>query len=525
MVTQMQNNIKNVIVLMFENRSFDHILGAFPGVNGVLLQDGSGNVNPGNYNTQNPLLPPNPIYNPAFIPSPINLETQSKLVHDFNHNFGDGMMPDLFGPGTTGYKNGQPIDSPPTTHPTTNCGFVSTIADNVTSSQYPSPPNGPAVMHYFEYNSLKVFHKLAAEFVICDNWFCDMPGDTLPNRAFMHCANSATSAITNDPCILDKGYNEPVTSPTIFGQIQKYGLDWKMYSPGGQVDSSWLTEITGNPNANVPIAQFCHDLQNGELPFYSFLCSFTASPPDTSMHLMDNVQPGENYLAAVYNALRNSPYWENTLLVVTFDENGGMYDHVPPPATISPVVGNPVAISSWDEGNTPYKTCQFDFTLLGPRVPALLISPWLSKGIDSTQYQNTSVLRYIQDLIALNQPLTDAPLSLSQRDLYAPSIEKAFYYFGCQEMRTDCPQYIEGYPYIGGGNICNPASANFYSGKQSLLAPPQYLVNLTKKYLQGLPGHPDSGGIINKTFETYAAMNDYSNERIEAADKYYAAKS
>ncbi|MBL7732637.1 MAG: hypothetical protein JNM88_15780 [Chitinophagaceae bacterium] len=500
MANLLEDKIKHIVVLMFENRSFDHMLGGMPGVNGVLQPDGT--VNPAYYNTMNPTTPPDPVSNPATIPIPIDLNGQSGLNHDFNHNFGDGMMPDLFGPGTNGYIKGVAQNAPATTYPATNSGFLSTIAYNVDGY----PPNGPSVMSFFEFGSLKVFHTLASEFVVCDNWHCDLPGHTKPNRCFMHCATSGNIGIDDN-----NGGTEQ--DKTIYEQIEEMKYDWKMYTPGGWLDSGFLYRIMNNPDAKVPIAQFCKDLKEGTLPFYSFLMPGLNLDPDTSMHPANRVEPAENYLAAVYNALRNSPYWENTLLIINFDENGGMYDHVMPPAAVPP---DPSAPVQYDTDEPEGNTCEFDFSLLGPRIPVILISPWLTKGIDSALYQNTSILRYVQDYIAST---SDIFLSLTQRDAKATSIAGVFEKFGRSDMRNDCPAFIEGYPNFKGGDICNP-EAHKPSAAFLQQAPADYAVSLAEEYYNTLPGHADSGKPFPKTFSTNAELYEYVDERIEAAKKH-----
>lgn len=504
MSKQIAGNIQHIVVLMFENRSFDHMLGAMPGVNGVLL---NGKVNPDYYNTMKPTMLPNQHWNPPVAPTPIGLSGQTGLTHDFNHDFGDGMMPDLFGPGTTGYVNGAPIHAPATTYPATNSGFLSTIVYDVKGQ----PPNGPSVMYFFEQGSLKVFHQLASEFVTCDKWHCDMPGHTQPNRCFMHCATSGNMGIDET----NTGMEE---SKTIFQQIEEQGYDWKMYNAGGWwLDSTFLAGIINNPNADVPIAQFYTDIQNKSLPFYSFLMPGLGADPDTSMHPAAIVQPGENYLAAVYNAIRNSNYyWGNTLLIVNFDENGGIYDHVLPPPAVLPDPFAPICYAKNNNGTE----AAFDFSLLGLRTPTLLISPWLSTGIDSTLYQNTSILRYLQDLIAAPGDV----LNLTQRDAKATSIAGVFSQFGVDQMRTDCPQHILGYTDYGGGDIFEPSAAKL-SEEFLQQAPLPYVVSMAKEYLAGLPGHADSGKPFPENFATNAALNEYAYERITAAKKFVAERN
>ena len=520
MAKQIDGNIKHIVVLMFENRSFDHMLGGMPGVNGVLLPDGT--VNPACYNTMSPTHAPDSIQNKPVYSTPIDLSGQAGLTHDFNHDFGDGMMPDLFGPGTTGYLDGKPVNAPAVTYPGMNSGFLSTVAYNVNVAeaealhmpvsagkdplQQVHPVNGPSSMYFFENGSLKVFHQLASEFVVCDNWYCDMPGHTQPNRCFMHCATSGNMGI-------DETNTGMELSKTIFQQIEGMGYDWKMYTPGGWWrDSTFLAGIVNSPYADVPIDQFCKDLQNGTLPFYSFLMPGLGADPDTSMHPASRVEPGENYLAAVYNALRVSPYWENTLLIVNFDENGGIYDHVMPPQAATPDPLKPISYATNNNGTQ----AEFDFSLLGPRIPTLLISPWLFKGIDSTQYQNTSILRYLQDLISGSTGLF---LNLTQRDAKAPSIVQVFDSLGSVEPRTDCPLNIEGYPGVGGGNICDADA--FTPTPAYLQRPPlPHTLTLATEYLGGLPGHADSGKPFPKSFTTNGELHAYAQERIDAAKAY-----
>jgi phospholipase C len=528
------DRIKHVVVLMFENRSFDHLFGGLlnpnggPLVNGVLGPDGKVNTNwetTSIYNTADPTIEPSQATPPIY-PTPINLETQpvakpgrpGKAAQDFNpnHNFDNGMMPDLFGPGTTGYVAGQAMGAPPETYPQMNSGFL-----------YVNDPEGndPGVMTYFEDGSLQVLHALAKNFVVCDNWFCDMPGHTMPNRDFMHCATTALLGIDDSDWGLD-------TASTIFEQIDQYGQDytrdWKIYrAPCTGSDASFLNKyIRTNSKAHVDIAQFAEDIGHGTLPFYSFLMCWTFHTKDTSLHPPALVQPGENYLAAVYNTLVNSKLWQDTLLIVTFDENGGIYDHVPPPRTVQPVAGPPAS-----ENNG---VNQFDFTLLGPRIPVVLISPWLKAGVDSTQYQNTSILRFIEDKLV---PPPSPPISLTNRDAYATSIANAFDQFGLEEPRTNAtyPQYLAGHadkdyvpPWleivIMNGAPCPLFRTHYWAicepnpdDVEAARPPLAYQVEVAKEYAARQPGHADSGKPIKREFPTIAALTRYMQQRDQAA--------
>lgn len=533
-------NIRRVIVLMFENRSFDHLLGAMPGVDGVL--DPQGNTKPGLYNTMQPLAEPSAI-NPQIVPTEIVPGLGSEIAvirHDFDHDFSLGMLADLFGPGTTGILGGQPQNAPQTTYPTTNSGFLSA------QENCQCPGVDASVMSYFKWLSMKVFHTLAANFVVCDAWHCDMPGHTAPNRAFMHCATTGDLGIDdNDDASLDPAPHpqgpQRVNRRTIFEQIQDAGYTWKMYWPGSNCDTDWLNEqvfsqqyTPSSPTqfnvTQVPIANLFKDLRDGTLPFYSFIMCWNDIGPDTSMHPASFVEPAENFLACIYNAFRDSQYWQNTLLVVNFDENGGMYDHKGVPATTPPDYHGsgpaPVSRWQWSPGGTVYS---FDFSVLGLRTPVLLISPWLKPGICTEQYQNTSILRFLQDMLPTPDP---EKLFLTERDRHAPSIAPVFDYanFGLSSQRAACPSNIPDYP-------CNPrqypvtiSCAQIRSDADptaaDLAAPPApHLVKVTRKYLAGLPGHPDSGKPITRSFATVGDMRAYAKQRRDAALAYIRQKN
>jgi phospholipase C len=533
-------NIKRIVVLMFENRSFDHLFGDFPKVNGLF--DNEGKFKEDCYNLREPLIPSSG-KNPKYFPAPVN--ASAPLAHDFTHDFGDGMMPDLFGPTftiegkpplpsnyganyTSGYTKQGPVGQikpTPATYPATNSGFYTTY--NSCKQQ------GQSALSYFKNATLEVLHQLAGEFVLCDNYHCDMPGHTLPNRAFMHCGTTGTTGIDDT----DGGM---VDSNAIFDLIdQQSGIsqppNWKMYAPVdsngnlGQLDTRFLNSDLQS-YAGVPITQFADDCNAGTLPFYSFIMCWLPKADaytDTSMHPASMIQPGENLLAAVYNTLRNSPCWNDTLLVINFDENGGIYDHVFPPTTTPPDPEAPPATQSTVGccGNDWTLNSTFDFSLLGFRVPALLISPWLARGIDNTQYQNTSVLRFIID--AMNANYGTSAAYLTSRDASAPSLDSAFSQFGQSAMRTDCPGWITPYPTLP---CVDPATGSnaipYCEGKLTAWTPPagtdaappvDYINELMNIYVSPLPGHPDSGKTVTRTFSTNAEVTAYIKERMEAA--------
>ena len=539
-------NIKRIVVLMFENRSFDQLFGDFRNVNGLFGEDG--NFKPECYNLTQPLQSPTDDNGSNPKQLPVKGDPYTPFPHDFTHDFGDGMMPDLFGPVftvdettyTSGYtKDGLVGEKTPNTKtfPDKNSGFITTCNKN--------SPQGPTVMTYFPKGSMKIMHALADEFVLCDNWHCDMPGHTMVNRCFMHAATTGNLGI-NDP---DSGNNN---APTIFDLINQQANEqenlespptWKMYASSSNANERQYHELDTrflNPEmqqyTGFSLQDFSDDCSKGSLPFYSFLMCWlpgSTSYTDTSMHPVVTTRGGENLLAAVYNTLRQSPCWDDTLLVVNFDENGGIYDHVFPPTTTPPVPGAQPAtqFTQGDCGNNWINNATFDFSLLGVRIPALLISPWLGKGVDNNLYQNTSVVRFIID--KMNSLYNTSAEPLTQRDATAPLLDSVFDQFGQAVMREDCPHRIGPWETLPTPDPLTGSTALPYSdGTLSVWTPPagtaqakpvEYINEYLNMYISPLPGHADSGKKITRVFATNAEVDEYKQERKAAADVYYTA--
>lgn len=444
------------------------------------------------FNLSNPTDPTDP-GSAAYIQTPIPVGFEPTGFNPY-HDLSD-MIKQMFGPNAIGFRDDKPVlSNSAATTPKSQSGYVNDYGN-------------AEVMNYFADGQLQVLQTLAKNFVVCDNWFCDVPAFTQPNRLFMHAATAQG--------ILSSGMPPPgyIDARTIFEQIDQnlkgnYPPDrkWKMYYfPPDERDSAYFTYTRNDPRGQATVdSDFLTDVSNGTLPFYSFLMPVLNTCKSTqcnSMHPDADVRYGENYLARVYNSLfatlpdgtHASQHWNDTLLIVTYDENGAIYDHAAPPVTQRP-------------DGIPGRGENFDFTSLGPRIPAILISPWLGAGVDHTQYQNTSILRFIQDmLVAPDNPVI---MFLTQRDLHATSIANAFTQFGLPAARTDCP-VVDGYPGYQ-WNLQNKTEENNQ-------APAPFQVQLTKEYLAFLPGHPDSGKPITREFPTYAALNQYREERRQAA--------
>jgi phospholipase C len=254
-------------------------------------------------------------------------------------------------------------------------------------------------MGCFAPDTLPVLSALAKGYAVCDQWFASAPTETMPNRAF---ACSATSQGHMD----DK--TRTFTSPSIFGLLGQHGISWAIYGYEAEpLTKSDFTDIHSAPASSFgEFTGFQAAAAAGTLPAFSFL-EPSWNSTGNSQHPNYDVARGEQLIHDVYEAVRSGPGWAQTLLVVTYDEHGGCYDHVPPPAGAVP------------PDNTAGEF-GFDFTRFGVRVPTVLISPLIAPGTvyrapaPGTPFDHTSVLKTVEQRWGLP--------ALTARDAAAPSV-------------------------------------------------------------------------------------------------------
>jgi phospholipase C len=245
-------------------------------------------------------------------------------------------------------------------------------------------------MGCFSPEMLPVLSGLARGFAVCDHWFGSAPTETLPNRAF-------TLSGTSQGHMDDK--TKTFTAPSICSELSKADVSWKVYG----YDAAPLTQHTFPDLAAAPatnfglFTDFQHDAAAGTLPGFAFLePSWGAT--GNSQHPNYDVALGEQLIHEVYTALRDGPGWNNTLFILTYDEHGGLYDHVSPPTTAVP------------PDNTAGEF-GFDFKRFGPRVPTVLVSPLIPAGTvyrvpqGATPFDHTSILKTVETRWSL-PPLT-----------------------------------------------------------------------------------------------------------------------
>jgi phospholipase C len=297
-----------------------------------------------------------------------------------------------------------------------NGGFVREFTNAYPNSTHDDRQN---VMGYYRLDFLPALHALGRNFTVCDRWFSSLPGPTWPNRFL---ALSGTSmgevAMPGGLAAADPKWYTGQDQDTIFDRLDAADKSWKVYFYDFPC-SLLLTHQRANLARYEQFDNFFTAAAGpaAEFPAFTFIEPRYFGEGQNDDHPPHNTMKAEKLIADTYNALRSNPdLWATTLLVVVYDEHGGFYDHVTPPAAVSP-----------DD-----HTDEYSFTQLGVRVPALLISPWCDARVEHTQFDHTSLLKYLCDKWEM------APLG--ERARAANSIAAAIRTTGTP--RVDAPPFI-----------------------------------------------------------------------------------
>jgi phospholipase C len=240
--------------------------------------------------------------------------------------------------------------------------------------------SGPVAMGYWTGQDLPWAYSLASTFPLADRWFAPCLGQTQPNRRYLLAATSV--GMVDD--VLPENL-VPAPEGTIFERLEAHRIPWRnYYSSFPPTSYVFLGDAIEDHSSIVPIAQFFADAKSGNLP------GFAVIDPDfghSSEENPQNIVHGEVFAASVVQAVMESPAWPRTLLVWTFDEGGGYYDHVPPPAAVAPDAIPPLPPAARHDG----------FARYGFRVPAVVVSPWSRKGhVTSVVHDHTSILAMVE---------------------------------------------------------------------------------------------------------------------------------
>jgi phospholipase C len=419
--------IEHVFVLMLENRSFDHLLG-FAGLRGIDARTGEPTRAEGLTGSESNALPSGERIT-------VSPGADFILPIDPGHDF-DDVLEQLCGPGS-GYSGGAypPIDL---------SGFASRLAAHIANTR--ARVDASVAMRGFRPDQLPVLDALAREFAVCDHWFSSMPGPTWPNRLFVHAASSA--GLDDSPTSLRSAtaivHGYQFEHGTLYDRLDRAKLPWHIVegdalpqslAMGGMIERAvegrfigmdGLRERLRDPgfrDAYVFIEpSYGHVLADGR----NFKCG-------NSQHPLDDVTRGEKLLKDVYEAIRESPHWPTSVLVVTYDEHGGFYDHVAPPPAAEPG-------DTFDPGSNKHG---FRFDQLGVRVPAVIVSPHVPRGVvDHTVYDHTSLLATVEHLYGL-EPMT-------ARDAAAARFD---HLFATSAPRQDAPPRLPD-PAVSGAREC-----------------------------------------------------------------------
>lgn len=349
--------IEHIVVLMMENRSFDHYLGALktdPGYAGRAQIEGLDGDET----------------NPAPDGTPVKVFKMT--------NFTPADPPHSWKAAHDQWAGGK------------NDGFVKAHAG---ASQ-------DEAMGFHDRSQIPLYYWFADNFAVCDAWFSSVLGPTWPNRFYLH---STTSKGKKD--------NTPfLQAPdTIWDRLKAKGLSYKNYTaaPAAFYAGGYATKLLSlNPIARI--SEFFDAAKNGKLPAFSMIDpDFTASDD----HPDHDILRGQAFVASIYKALAESPNWSKTLFIITYDENGGFYDHVAPPKTTD---------------DDP------EFERLGFRVPAFVIGPTVKKGyIEKKVLEHVSVAATLKtrfDIASLSKRMdvtNDVSSCIDPAKVKAPSLPPA----------------------------------------------------------------------------------------------------
>ena len=294
-------------------------------------------------------------------------------------------------------------------------------------------------MSAFSDSTLPVLSTLAREFAVFDHWHCSCPCPTNPNREFLMSGTSHGKTLNDLP---DEGFPQE----THFAFLDRRNVSWKIYYH----DDPWMGTAFADlrePNRMAlvqEVSAFYTDVKKGTLPQYVLIqprMSSTETLPANWQHPDNSVEEGEKLMKDVYEALRTSAYWEQSLLVITYDEHGGFFDHQPTPAE-----GVPAPDDVPGENG-------FDYSRLGVRIPTVMVSPFIAKGTvvsrpsgaraptPTSQFDATSIISSVNKIFGIEEHMT-------RRDAWAGTFHDLVSARDDTEaseslvLRKDCPREL-----------------------------------------------------------------------------------
>ncbi len=265
---------------------------------------------------------------------------------------------------------------------------------------------GKRAMGFYDDTDLPFYYFMAANFATSDRWFSPAPTRTHPNRFYWMAATS--QGVISPP-------DHQITPKTIFEVMDNNNISWKIYTTDGHTYFSYFIYFNAHHANVVPLSQYFTDVKNGTLPQVAYIETGIeingTSSSGVDEHPKSNIQIGAQFAAKAINALMTSPSWKDTVFIETFDEGGGLYDHVPPMSVPSPDGIPPIQPPGINQPG--------DFTLTGFRVPLIVISPFSKKNfVSHTPMDTTAALKLIETRFHLP--------NLTNRDAAMPDMTEFF---------------------------------------------------------------------------------------------------
>ena len=266
-------------------------------------------------------------------------------------------------------------------------------------------------MGYWTAADIPFYYSLARTFPICDRWFSSLLGQTHPNRRFL-LAGTAYGAVRTEAKYL---LAPSPPNGTIFDLLNAHSISWRDYYHDLPQAGLFRSVYDANRDKIVPVSQFFTDAAAGTLPAVSYV------DPQSEMGSEEDpqdIQVGEAFVSQIVQAAMHGPAWDKTVLIWTYDEHGGYYDHVPPPRAVKPD-GIPPDIQVPPDQPGGYDR-------LGFRVPAAIVAPFARRGyVSHVVHDHTSVLKLIEtkwNLPALTFRDANADNLLDTLDLHAKPV-------------------------------------------------------------------------------------------------------
>ena len=416
-------SINHIIVITQENRSFDHYFGHLPD---YWQAHGFPQATNGTTLDVAPVTASNPDPAGATV-NTFNL--QSACTENPSPSWNESHVDRNYEDPTD--SNNGPTDTPMD-------GFVKAAAGDAQGNNFYDIPGHRAMGYFVGDNQLNYYYFMASNFATSDRWFSPVMSRTQLNRMYLYGASSYGHVYP-----LNTSGSLRLTGKTIFELMQDNNVSWKIYihpdstgctTPQCLAPYSYLNQWTyyqyvlkNLPNQFASTTQLTSDIQNGTLPQVSFLepagyvgLDEHASDNDVPGPQAPNVQAGAKYISGIINTLMASPSWKDTVVIVTYDEGGGFYDHVPPAPAIPPgdgtnfptdLITNPPDICLND---TTDQICGFYYT--GYRLPLIVISPFTKRNyVSHTAMDYTAILRLIET--RFNLPSLTARDAAPQSDM------------------------------------------------------------------------------------------------------------